>query len=123
MPKPEKVTSEANLPARLKLKRLQKGLSQTELAERTQLSHVHVGRIEKGQSQPTADVIRRLAEALEVSSGYLLDGETSEAFPRHSDPEIYRRLQEIEQLPEEDREVVMKLIDAFLFRSQVKRMA
>lgn len=113
-----------DLPSRLKLLRLQRGFSQTELAERTHLSHVHVGRMEKGASQPTADVIRRLAEALGVTSGYLLDGAPGEMpQPQFADPEFYRKFRELEQLPAEERDVVVKLIDAFLFRFQIKKMA
>ena len=46
--------------------RRQRGLSQLDLAVRTDLSQRHVSFIETGRSRPGADVVQRVAEALEV---------------------------------------------------------
>lgn len=44
----------------------QRGLSQLDLAVRTDLSQRHVSFIETGRSRPRAEVVNRVAEALEV---------------------------------------------------------
>ena len=49
---------------KLRQARLAKGLSVTELAERSQLSPSYITEIEKGRKYPKADKIMRLAEAL-----------------------------------------------------------
>src|SRR5690606_32966756 len=49
---------------KLRQARLEKGLSVTELAERSQLSPSYVTEIEKGRKYPKADKIMRLAQAL-----------------------------------------------------------
>src|SRR5690606_14276998 len=49
---------------KLRQARLSKGLSVTELAERSQLSPSYITEIEKGRKYPKADKILRLAEAL-----------------------------------------------------------
>lgn len=54
---------------KLRQARLAKGLSVTELAERSQLSPSYITEIEKGRKYPKADKIMRLAEAL----GYAYD--------------------------------------------------
>jgi transcriptional regulator with XRE-family HTH domain len=59
---------------RLREMRRAANLTQVELAKKTELTYVYIGRLEKGISQPTADVIKRLAEGLGVTAGYLLDG-------------------------------------------------
>ena len=46
--------------------RRQRGLSQLDLAVRTDLSQRHVSFIETGRSRPRADVVQRVAEALQV---------------------------------------------------------
>ena len=46
--------------------RLAKEMTQEELAGDAELAMRHVGRIERGQSSPTAAVLGRLAEALGV---------------------------------------------------------
>ena len=50
----------------MKLWRRQRGLSQLDLAIRADLSQRHVSFIETGRSRPRQDVVRRVAEALEV---------------------------------------------------------
>ena len=50
----------------LKRWRRQRGLSQLDLAVRADLSQRHVSFIETGRSRPRADVVQRVAEALEV---------------------------------------------------------
>lgn len=49
--------------------RLERGLSQEELAERAGMaSHAHISRLESGRKQPTVEMLFRLADALEVEA-------------------------------------------------------
>ena len=57
---------------RLKECRLEKGFSQVELARIVQTTNDSVYSWEKGRSQPSIDMIRKLCVALCVSSDYLL---------------------------------------------------
>lgn len=57
---------------RLKEIRLERGLSQVELAKLIQTTNDSVYSWEKGRSQPSIEAIRKLCEALSVSSDYLL---------------------------------------------------
>jgi hypothetical protein len=66
----------------------------------------------------------RLADALGVTSDYLLDGATHEAAKaRFEDRELLKQFQEVEQLPDEDKNVVKKLLDAFLTKKQLQALA
>jgi len=53
--------------------RLEAGVSQEDLAHRLNLERAHVGRIERGENQPTLWVILKLAEGLGVMPGVLMD--------------------------------------------------
>lgn len=53
--------------------RLEAGVSQEDLAYRSNLERAHVGRIERGENQPTLWVILKLAEGLGVKPGVLVD--------------------------------------------------
>ena len=44
--------------------RLDRGLSQRALGERTGLHHVHVGRLERGEGNPTVSTLETLAKVL-----------------------------------------------------------
>ena len=61
--------------ARLKSLRLLQGLTQSELAERADISTEHVSKLERGGSAPSFKTICALAQALEIapSSLFLLD--------------------------------------------------
>jgi DNA-binding Xre family transcriptional regulator len=54
--------------------RLQKGWSQKELAMRVGTSQSYIARVEAGSIDPQVSTLRRLAEALDVQPGMLLDG-------------------------------------------------
>jgi transcriptional regulator with XRE-family HTH domain len=109
-----------------RLRELRKGknLSQTELGQLAGLHYTHIGRFERGASRPSGDTLMRLADVLGVTSDYLLDGATHEAAKaRFEDRELLKQFQEVEQLPDEDKNVVKKLLDAFLTKKQLQALA
>lgn len=109
---------------RLRELRKSKNLSQTELGQLAGLHYTHIGRFERGASRPSGDTLMRLADVLGVTSDYLLDGATHEAAKaRFEDRELLKQFQEVEQLPDEDKNVVKKLLDAFLTKKQLQALA
>ena len=108
---------------RLRELRKQKDLSQTELGQLAGLHYTHIGRFERGSSRPGGDTLLRLADALGVSSDYLLEGAPSAvAKARFEDRELLKQFQEVEQLSEEDKNVIKKLLDAFLTKKQLQAL-
>ena len=109
---------------RLRSLRKQKNLSQTELGKLAELHYTHIGRFERGASRPSSDTLKRLADALNVTSDYLLEGETDNiaAKARFEDRELLRQFQEVEKLPEDDKHVIKKLLDAFLTKKQLQSL-
>ena len=73
---------------RLLLARRRAGVSQGELAKRTEMYASDISKMERGRMLPTAPRLRRLAEALDVSADYLL-GLTDD--PPAAAPSIPRR--------------------------------
>lgn len=110
--------------ARLRMLRKQKNLSQTELGQLAGLHYTHIGRFERGASRPSGDTLMRLAEALGVTSDYLLEGATDDAAKaKFEDRELLKQFQEVERLPEEDKNVIKKLLDAFLTKKHLQALA
>lgn len=106
---------------RLKKLREEKKLTQTELSKRSGIHNVNLSRYERGLQQPTAEALRKLAEALEVSIGHLMEGSPNEIPPsRLEDVELRSQLEEIERLPDTEKSVVKQFLDAFLFRHRVR---
>lgn len=109
--------------ARLRDLRKQKNLSQGELATQVGCHACQIGRYERGESRPSADALRRLADSLGVSGDYLLEGTTEEAAKaRFEDRELLQQFQAVEKLPDEDKTVIKKLVDAFLMKRQIQAL-
>ena len=57
---------------RLKELRLEKGLTQKELAQVIQCDQSMIARWEKGECEPTESIIRKTARSFEVTADYLI---------------------------------------------------
>ena len=95
-----------------------KGLSQSEFARQINAHHSIIGRYERDEVKPTIDVVKKLAEVLDTTVGYLL-GETEDR-NLLKDPAILKRLNDIEKLPEEDKKGILYAIDNLLRAAKLK---
>lgn len=97
-----------------KLQELRKesGLSQEELAKKINTSGSIIGRYERNEMTPSVEVAKKLANVFNVSVDYLLDesGELS----KFKDMEMLKRWEQIEKLPQFDKEHIIYAIDAML---------
>lgn len=117
------VPGDDGFPERLRRLRKQKGLSQSQLGQRVDVHYTHIGRYERGVSRPAADTLKRLADALDVSGDFLLEGAFDDAAKAHfDDRELLRQFQAVEKLPDEDKAVVKRLLDAFLTQKQLQEL-
>jgi transcriptional regulator with XRE-family HTH domain len=104
--------------------RRQKNLSQAELGKLVGLHFTHIGRYERGLSRPSAEALKNLAEALGVTTDYLIEGETDDiAKTKLEDRELLHIFREVETLPDEDKYVIKKFLDAFLTKKKVQELS
>jgi transcriptional regulator with XRE-family HTH domain len=97
---------------RLRDCRKAKGLSQNELAGILNTNHSVIGKYERDDVKPSIDVVKRLADTLNTTIAYLLgEAESNDVF---KDQEMLRRLKEINDLPEKDKEYILYNLDAVL---------
>lgn len=89
-----------------------KGISQSELARLLSTNHSIIGKYERDEVKPTVDVVKRLADNLDTTVGFLL-GE-SEDLNILKDPSMLKRLNEINKLPSKEKEALLLNVDAFL---------
>lgn len=96
---------------RLRRARALKDLSQQQVADLTGIHANQLGRYEKGLSQPRTEILHKLAEVLEVSADYLMDGETSNAARANfEDQELLRLFQKAAALSPEGKETLKKWV-------------
>jgi|TARA_B110000261_G_C13017127_1_gene330532 transcriptional regulator with XRE-family HTH domain len=109
---------------RLKKKRLELGLSKTELAEKIDIHYSQVGRYENKGAMPSADVLGKLANALEVTSDFLTNGSSDNlANNTITDKELLNQFKAIEKMTPEDKNVIKILLDAFIVKKKIQGLA
>ena len=106
---------------KLKNCREAKNLSQAKLAKEVGLHHSIIGRYERDEAKPTIDVVKRLAETLETTVGFLL-GETEDK-NLLKDPAMLNRLNEIEKMNSEDKTHILHVLDGFIKSVKLKNIA
>jgi len=108
---------------RLRALRKEKGLSQTDLGAKAGLHYTHIGRFERGTSRPGGDTLKRLADALDTTSDFLIEGAAADlAQARVTDRDLLRQFQAVEQLPDSDKHIVKTLLEAFITRRQIESL-
>jgi len=103
------VTKE-NIGRRIKEARAKRGLTQEQLAERTDITIVYLSELERGVKLPSLTVFVNIAEALHVSTDSLLrdDLETGKEY-------IYDDLtKKLERLSPKQRIAVADIVDAYI---------
>ena len=102
-------------PERLAALRKERGLTQQALADAVSLAVLQIRRYEGGTSQPTLDVIRRLAITLGVSADMLV----FDAKERGPAETLRYQFEAVSKLSEHEQEVVRELLDAVIVKNQV----
>lgn len=111
-----------SLAVRLKNARKGKGLSQQELAKASDVHYSNIGRYERGDAKPSAEVLNRIALALEASPDFLINGTLQDKAENSiADTELLNQFRKVEKLPEDRKRLVKEFLDAFLFKDQVKK--
>ena len=109
---------------RVKELRKKKNLSQTKLGEMVGIHYTQVGRYEKGESFPSMEILRKLADALEVSTDYLMEGSSEEvALAYIHDRELLHQFKQVQEMEERDQEMIKTFIDALITKRQIQKMA
>jgi len=86
------------------------GFSQSDLAEKSQVSRVMIGKYERGEAVPSIDAAKKIADALEVSLDYLVGGTSQTSF----DKRTLERIIELELLEESKKQTLYDLIDTYI---------
>ncbi len=94
-----------------------KGWNQSELADKSGVSRVMIGKYERGEAVPSIDAAKKIADALEVTLDYLV-GEGSNA---KLDKKTVKRLHDIELLEDGKRSVLFDLIDTYIRDAKIRK--
>jgi transcriptional regulator with XRE-family HTH domain len=112
-----------NLGKRLIELRKAQGMSQSDLAKKVGLSYAQIGRYEKKGVQPPAEVLKKMADALNTGVDFIINGTTDEkAKANLKDAKLINYFKEVEQLPSDEKNTVIKVISALIHQYKSKQM-
>ena len=106
-----------SFPNRLTALRKARGMTQQALADAVQVHMTQINRYEGGDSQPTLDVIRKLAIALSVSADVLIFDEGE----REPDDSLKFQFETIGRFDDEDKRVAQAVLEGLILKFQAKQ--
>lgn len=105
---------------KIKKIRKNKGLGQKQLAEMVDINAAHLSRLETGRYQPSVEVLKKLADALQVSTDYLLSDTDDEAEEiKIKDRSFADKIRLLDSLDDKEKETVINVIDAMLTKKKM----
>lgn len=97
--------------------RKERGLTQQVLADRVGIHVIQLRRYEGATSQPTLEVLRKLAIALSVSADALVFGKDE----RGPDEELKLQFEAISRLDPDEKHVIKEVVESVLIKHDAKR--
>jgi len=103
---------------RISILRKQKNWSQGDLAEHIHASREAIGKYERNEAVPSVEIARKIADAFEVTLDYLVNDKANPNF----DKKNIKRLNDIEKLPDEDKQHIFYAIDNLIKAAKLKAL-
>jgi len=97
-----------------------KGLSQKELAKLLNTSYSVIGKYERDEMQPSIEAAKKIAKLVDTTVGYLLSESEQENVLK--DPDMLKRLTEIEKMEDADKGHILSVIDGFIKSIKLKNI-
>lgn len=95
--------------------RKQSNLTQIELAKKINVSKSQYIRYETKNTQPPADVLNQLADVLNTSVDFLINGNSQEkAKASIKNTEVLNSFKDIDALPQEEQNTIIKVVHAYI---------
>ena len=109
-----------NMPfsTRLSTLRKQRGLTQEALADLIGITKTQIYRYENGSSQPTLDVIKKLAVTLCVTSDQLV----FEEHERQPDDSLLLLMEGVSRLDTDEKFVIREMVEGILLKHEARRL-
>lgn len=109
-------------PKKLKELRGKKGWSQGQLGKIINADLQRISKYERGVMWPTMELMVRIAKAFDVSVDYLIREEKNIAVNKIKNLELLHKIEEVNNLPEEDQHTIISFLDAFVKRRKFENL-
>jgi len=109
---------------RIKELRTKLNMTQSDLALKVGMTYVQIGRYEKRGAMPSADVLKKLAEALNTTADYLTIGSSDNvAAEQLKDKELLTLFRAVEQMESSDKSMIKTFLDALVTKRKIQNLA
>ena len=103
---------------RIKDRRIALGATQTQLAKKAELTPAAISQFESGARKPSFDALSRLAEALRVTTDYLLGKKELDYEDLLTDPRVSVMFRGMMDLSESDKEAMLEFYEFLKSRKE-----
>src|ERR1700742_4481887 len=94
-----------------------KGWSQADLATKSGVSRVMIGKYEREEATPSIDAAKKIADALEVSLDHLV----GEGLYQDFDKKTLQRFRDLEHLEDDKKKTLFDLIDTYIRDAKARK--
>ena len=82
-----------------------------------------VSRYERGETKPNAQAIAKLAQVLDTTADYLMNGNSNDQLNQIAlDKEIINRFKQIQELDATEKKIVLSLLDAYIAKHKIQHI-
>jgi transcriptional regulator with XRE-family HTH domain len=113
----------ADFAQRLRELRTQRNLTQARVAELVGVGLRVYHRWERGGAAPHFETLLKLADVLGVSLDELAGRKHAPDDARIKNPELHQLVRDVDQLPDEEQQALILVIDSMVKRAKINRMA
>ena len=102
--------------------RTKKNISQGELAEMIGVHATHISRYERNLTSPSVDVMKKIAEALNVTADQLIYGDAQQkAKDKIQDNELLNMFTRVQTLQKDDVHCVKSMLNAYILKTDLQQ--
>lgn len=111
------MSNELSIGQRISLLRKQNNWSQIELSKKINASREIISRYERNESQPSIEMIVKMANAFNVTVDYLIGQSENSAF----DKETVSRINDIQKMDSSTKSMLFNIIDTYIQNAKMKQ--
>ena len=103
---------------KIKLTRVQKKISQQQLADQAGIHQKNISKYESNDVAPSAITLKAIADAMEVTTDYLLGSDKDVTI---KDTALFRQFKDIDSMPDEEKNALVSVISAYIMYHKTKK--
>ena len=101
--------------------RKEKGLSQQELADKLSMNRVQYNRIETGKSDPTMNILQRIATVLDINVVEFFEAKNNDTEVHTVNEPLLQKVKLLDELDEVQKNSICNMIDTAIANKRMKQ--